>query len=56
MESWYSFSASGNIDEDRIIRTISPDKDVDGFHPVNVDSSGSERPICILHTGGIIQL
>ena len=24
------------IDEDKIIRTISPDKDVDGFHPVNV--------------------
>ena len=24
------------IDEDRIIRTISPDKDVDGFHPVSV--------------------
>ena len=25
-----------HIDEDRIIRTISPDKDVDGFHPVSV--------------------
>ena len=24
------------INEDRIIRTISPDKDVDGFHPVSV--------------------
>ncbi len=24
------------IDEDKIIETISPDKDVDGFHPVNV--------------------
>ena len=25
-----------HIDEDKIIRTISPDKDVDGFHPVSV--------------------
>ena len=25
-----------HINEDRIIRTISPDKDVDGFHPVSV--------------------
>ena len=25
-----------HIDEDKVIRTISPDKDVDGFHPVNV--------------------
>ena len=25
-----------HISEDRIIRTISPDKDVDGFHPVSV--------------------
>ena len=25
-----------HIDADRIIRTISPDKDVDGFHPVSV--------------------
>ena len=24
------------IDEDKVIRTISPDKDVDGFHPVSV--------------------
>ena len=26
----------GHIDEDKVIRTISPDKDVDGFHPVSV--------------------
>ena len=25
-----------HIDEDKIIRTISPNKDVDGFHPVSV--------------------
>ena len=25
-----------HIDEDKVIRTISPDKDVDGFHPENV--------------------
>ena len=25
-----------HIDEDKIIRAISPDKDVDGFHPVSV--------------------
>ena len=29
-----------HIDEDKIIRAISPDKDVDGFHPVSV---GLER-------------
>lgn len=32
-----------HIDEDKIIRTISPDKDVDGFHPVSVGDSGSEK-------------
>ncbi len=26
----------GHIDEDRVIAAISPDKDVDGFHPVNL--------------------
>ncbi len=26
----------GHISEDKVIETISPDKDVDGFHPVNV--------------------
>ncbi|MGB0751372.1 MAG: bifunctional 5,10-methylenetetrahydrofolate dehydrogenase/5,10-methenyltetrahydrofolate cyclohydrolase, partial [Gammaproteobacteria bacterium] len=26
----------GHIDEDRVIERISPDKDVDGFHPANV--------------------
>ncbi len=32
-----------HIDEDKIIRTISPDKDVDGFHPVSVGRLGSEK-------------
>src|ERR1039457_2175995 len=25
-----------HIDEDKVIESISPDKDVDGFHPVNI--------------------
>ena len=46
-----------HIDEDKIIRAISPDKDVDGFHPANVGR------LCIGQPGyasctpaGIIQL
>ena len=46
-----------HMDEDEVIRTISPDKDVDGFHPKSVGA------LCIGQTGfvsctpaGIIQL
>ena len=41
-----------HIDEDKVIKTISPEKDVDGFHPESVGklSIGSER-LCFMHTG-----
>ena len=45
------------IDEDRIIRTISPDKDVDGFHPVNIGKlciGGDGFDCCT--PAGVIQL
>jgi methylenetetrahydrofolate dehydrogenase (NADP+)/methenyltetrahydrofolate cyclohydrolase len=32
------------IDADRIMRTIDPNKDVDGFHPINVGLLASGRP------------
>ena len=45
------------IDEDKIIRTISPDKDVDGFHPESVGSLCIGRPGFVSCTpAGIIQL
>lgn len=46
-----------HIDEDRIIRTISPDKDVDGFHPVNVGQLWlGETGFVSCTPAGIIQL
>lgn len=57
MESWYSFRFPAHIDEDRIIRTISPDKDVDGFHPVNVGRLWlGETGFVSCTPAGIIQL
>ncbi len=46
-----------HIDEDRIIRTISPDKDVDGFHPVSVGRLWLGEPGFLSCTpAGIVQL
>ena len=57
MESWYSLPLPAHIDEDRIIRTISPDKDVDGFHPVNVGRLWlGETGFVSCTPAGIIQL
>ena len=47
----------GHIDEDRIIRSISPDKDVDGFHPVSVGRLWiGEKGFLSCTPAGIIQL
>ena len=46
-----------HISEDRIIRTISPDKDVDGFHPVSVGRLWlGEKGFVSCTPAGIIQL
>ena len=46
-----------HINEDRIIRTISPDKDVDGFHPVSVGRLWlGEKGFQSCTPAGIIQL
>lgn len=46
-----------HIDEDRIIRTISPDKDVDGFHPFSVGRLWiGEKGFLSCTPAGIIQL
>lgn len=46
-----------HIDEDQIIRTISPDKDVDGFHPVSVGRLWiGEKGFLSCTPAGIIQL
>ena len=46
-----------HIDEDKIIRTISPDKDVDGFHPVSVGRLWiGEKGFSSCTPAGIIQL
>jgi methylenetetrahydrofolate dehydrogenase (NADP+)/methenyltetrahydrofolate cyclohydrolase len=45
------------IEEDRIIEAISPEKDVDGFHPVNVGRLAMGRPTLVPCTpAGIIEL
>lgn len=45
------------IDEDKVILTLSADKDVDGFHPLNVAALWQKRP-CVLPCTpkGIIEL
>ncbi len=46
-----------HIDEDKIIRAISPDKDVDGFHPVSVGCLWiGEKGFLSCTPAGIIQL
>ena len=46
-----------HIDEDKVIRAISPDKDVDGFHPVSVGKLWIGEPGFLSCTpAGIIQL
>lgn len=46
-----------HIDKDKIIRTISPDKDVDGFHPVSVGRLWiGEKGFLSCTPAGIIQL
>ena len=45
-----------HIDEDRVIRTISPAKDVDGFHPQSVALSIGQPGFVSCTPAGIIQL
>jgi len=46
-----------HISEDKVIETISPDKDVDGFHPVNVGRMASGLPSFVSATpAGIMEL
>lgn len=46
-----------HIDEDRVLLAIAPEKDVDGFHPVNVGNLSIGRPGYVSCTpAGIIQL
>lgn len=45
------------IDEDKILLSIAPEKDVDGFHPVNVGNLSIGRPGYVSCTpAGVIQL
>ncbi len=46
------------IDEDEIIRTIDPEKDVDGFHPVNVGrlSIGDPEVLAPCTPAGIVEM
>ncbi len=47
----------GHIDEDRVLLAIDPEKDVDGFHPVNVGNLSIGRPGYVSCTpAGVIQL
>lgn len=47
----------GHIDEDKVIRAISPEKDVDGFHPVSVGKLWiGEKGFLSCTPAGIIQL
>lgn len=46
-----------HMDEDKVIRTISPDKDVDGFHPVSMGKMWiGEKGFCSCTPAGIVEL
>ena len=46
-----------HIDEDKVIKTISPEKDVDGFHPESVGKlSIGQKGYVSCTPAGIIQL
>ena len=46
-----------HMDEDKVLLAISPEKDVDGFHPVNVGNLSIGRPGFVSCTpAGVIQL
>ena len=40
-----------HIDEDTVIRTIAPEKDVDGFHPQCRSVKHRPEGLCIMHPG-----
>ncbi len=48
----------GHIDEARVLETIRPEKDVDGFHPVNVGrlSTGDPRVLAPCTPKGVVEL
>jgi methylenetetrahydrofolate dehydrogenase (NADP+)/methenyltetrahydrofolate cyclohydrolase len=47
----------GHISENKVIETISPEKDVDGFHPVNVGRLATGLPALVSATpAGIMEL
>ena len=57
MEFWCSCPLPSHINEDLVIRTISPDKDVDGFHPQSVGRLWiGEKGFLSCTPAGIIQL
>jgi len=47
----------GHIDKDRVLQAVSPGKDVDGFHPINVGNLVANRPGLVACTpAGVMQL
>jgi methylenetetrahydrofolate dehydrogenase (NADP+)/methenyltetrahydrofolate cyclohydrolase len=42
------------LDEERVLERVSPDKDVDGFHPVNVGRLWRDRPLFVPATPSAI--
>ena len=47
----------GHLNEEEVINAISPAKDVDGFHPINVGKLQIAPQLCALHSssGGLVK-
>ncbi len=43
MAFWFQLPLPGHIDSGRVIQTIAPEKDVDGFHFINVEQAWHRR-------------
>ena len=47
----------GHVDSKKVLRAVSPDKDVDGFHPMNVGYLSTQRPGLVPCTpAGVIEI
>jgi len=44
------------VDVKALLDAVAPDKDVDGFHPVNAGRLQRKARIGALHTGGVIEI
>ena len=57
MASWCNYRCPPQVDAKKVLLAVSPEKDVDGFHPMNVGYLSTQRPGLVPCTpAGIIEI